>query len=53
MRVRLTSSKGYHECGLSYARVHYLGRTPTWKIEDALQQQKKPVINGWRVEVIK
>ncbi|WP_373880054.1 hypothetical protein [Levilactobacillus brevis] len=53
MRVRLTSSKGYHECGLSYARVHYLGRTPTWKIEDALQQHKKPVINGWRVEVIK
>lgn len=53
MRVRLTGAQGYHECDLSYARTHYLGHTPTWKIKAAIWQQKKPVINGWRVEVIK
>jgi len=53
MIVKLTSDQGYHECLLSYARVHYLARTPTWQIKAALIQHKKPVINGWRVEVIR
>lgn len=53
MLLRLSSEHGCVECRLGYARKHYLGHIPTWKIEDALQQQKKPVINGWRVEVIK
>lgn len=53
MIVKLTSDQGYHECRLSYARVHYLERTPTWQIKAALIQQKKPVINGWRIEEIK
>lgn len=53
MLLRLSSEHGCVECRLGYAQKHYLGHTATWKIEGALQQQKMPVINGWRVEVIK
>jgi len=53
MLVRLTNENDCHECQLSYARVHYLDHTPTWKVKEALWQQRRPVINGWRVEVIK
>ncbi|MGR6795580.1 hypothetical protein [Levilactobacillus brevis] len=51
MLLRLSSEHGCVECRLGYARKHYLGHIPTWKIKAAIWQQKKPVINGWRVEV--
>ncbi len=53
MLLRLSSEHGCIECRLGYARKHYLGHIPTWKIKAAIWQQKKPVINGWLVEVIK
>lgn len=53
MLLRLSSEHGCIECRLGYAQKRYLGHIPTWKIKAAIWQQKKPVINGWRVEVIK
>ena len=52
MLVRLTKGDDCHDLQLSYARIKYLDHTPTWKVKAAIIQQKRPVINGWRIEVI-